>query len=159
MVLYKKIRKWEVMMGLKAVGHSGLVWGYEKWCLFSVPLWIGLGLREFASLIIQIFFLDYEILKIRLGFFRIPLRTALVSSNLAKQIKSQRWLVTSLRLTFKVHRPKNLRYCADLQKLSAVGRRLWLNCTSGAVVEYCLNVLQLCTVQTLLKDTILYVLL
>lgn len=138
-------------------------------------LWTSLGLREMVLIFgpaldwfgvtrIRIpyypdFFLDYEILKIRLGFFRIPLRTALVSSNLAKQIKSQRWLVTSLRLTFKVHRPKNLRYCADLQKLSAVGRRLWLNCTSGAVVEYCLNVLQLCTVQTLLKDTILYVLL
>jgi hypothetical protein len=68
MVLYKKIRKWEVMLGLKAVGHSGLVWGYEKWCLFSVPLWIGLGLREFASLIIQIFFWIMRFSKSVLGF-------------------------------------------------------------------------------------------
>jgi len=110
-------------MGLKAVGHSDWFGVTRNGAYFRSRLdWFRVTRIRIPYYPDFFFFWIMRFSKSVLVFFRIPLRTALVSSNLAKQIKSQRWLVTSLRLTFKVHRPKNLRYCAELQKLSAVDR-------------------------------------
>ena len=105
------------MIGLKAVGHS--IWtglGLREMVLIFGPAWIGLGLRKFASLVIQIFFGIILRFSKSVLCFSESLWSALVSSDGWSFHCRVHWIC--------LIEPMRLRYCAELQKLSAVGRRI-----------------------------------